>query len=182
MGLKNDWHIDGSWTLFLDRDGVINDRIFGGYVTCISNFIFKDGALEAINGLSQIFNRLIVVTNQQGVAKKIMSESNLHEIHAYMLEQIEAHGGRISLCKVAVNLKGEYGDRRKPLPTMAHESVEEFPEISLDKSIMIGDTDSDILFAKNAGMKSVLVRSEEITKMKADLEVDSLLEFYKLLI
>lgn len=181
MALQSDWHIDHEWSLFLDRDGVINKRIFGGYVTRVEDFHFEKGSLEAIAGLSALFKNIIVVTNQQGVAKGIMSESNVNEIHTYMVKEIVRFGGRIDLIKVAFNMKGEEGDRRKPNPLMAIEALTELGDVDFAKCVMVGDTDSDIQFAKNVGMKSVLVRSEEKNLIDSDLSVDSLYEFYKLL-
>src|SRR5574343_628673 len=76
-----DWNIDASWTLFLDRDGVINERIMSGYVTSIEEFHFLPGVISAINQFTQVFQYIFVVTNQQGIAKGLMSERNLSEIH-----------------------------------------------------------------------------------------------------
>ena len=71
--------INKSWTLFLDRDGVINKRIFGGYVSNWNDFELLDGVLEAIEIFSSIFKHIIVVTNQQGVGKGLMDETKLNE-------------------------------------------------------------------------------------------------------
>ena len=93
-----DWQIDRTWTLFLDRDGVINKRIFGGYITTPSDFEFLPNAETAIAGFSKYFNRIIVVTNQQGIGKGLMTERNLFEIHSYMCDQIHLVGGKIDKC------------------------------------------------------------------------------------
>ena len=63
------WNIDASWTLFLDRDGVINHRKMGGYIETIEEFQFLPNVKEAIAGLSQHFQHIFVVTNQQGIGK-----------------------------------------------------------------------------------------------------------------
>ena len=65
-------------TLFLDRDGVINKKLEGRYVRNLSEFEFLPGVLNTISQLSNIFNRIIIVTNQQGIAKGIMSENDLN--------------------------------------------------------------------------------------------------------
>nr|MBP7533587.1 phosphatase [Chitinophagales bacterium] len=62
-------------TLFLDRDGVINRRIIDGYVTHYNQFVFNDGVLPALQILAQHFRRIVVVTNQQGIAKGLMTET-----------------------------------------------------------------------------------------------------------
>ncbi len=170
------WEIDDKWTLFLDRDGVINQRIFGGYVTRPEDFIFRPDFLEAISFLTEKFGRIFVVTNQQGIGKGLMTNRNLFDIHDFMLTKIKEHGGRIDEVFFASNLKGETPDRRKPNASMAQEAKENFPEVDFRLSVMIGDTDSDIKFGKELGMKTVLLRSEEKVTEKADLEIESLTE------
>ena len=172
-----DWGIDNTWTLFLDRDGVINKRKFGGYITTIEEFEFLPGVLPALSEFSKIFHRIIVVTNQQGIAKNLMTERNLLEIHTYMCDRVYEVGGKIDKCYFAPNLKGAEDDMRKPGPAMAELAKMEFPEIDFERCVMVGDTDSDILFGRNLGMKTVGVRSEEILTEKADTEVESLNEF-----
>ena len=171
--------IDSSWTLFLDRDGVINERNFDGYITSVDQFKFIDGSLEALVGLSQYFAKVIVVTNQQGVEKKIMSLRNLKTIHRYMKDEVIKKGGNIDAILYATCLKEAKKNRRKPNPAMALEAKEMFPEIDFKKSIMIGDTDSDVKFGINLGMKTVVIKSEEEIKEQSDLVVNNLLEFYQ---
>lgn len=166
--------VDNSWTLFLDRDGVINYRNFEGYITDVNDFIFLPNVLDAIAKLSQIFGRIIVVTNQQGVGKKIMSKSNLEEIHRYMIDEINRHGGKIDAIFVATNLKGAKTDRRKPNSDMALEAQQKFPAIDFKKSMMVGDTESDIKFGINLGMKTTLIRSKEKVSIEPDFSLNSL--------
>ncbi len=172
-----DWQVDRTWALFLDRDGVINKRNFNGYITSPEEFEFLPNVLEAIAGLSGEFHRIVVVTNQQGIGKNIMSERNLIDIHTYMCDSVYQTGGKIDKCYFAPNLKGAKDDMRKPNPAMAELAKLEFPEIEFARSVMVGDTDSDILFGKNLGMKTVRVLSEERAEVKADLDVKSLHEF-----
>ena len=68
-------------TLFLDRDGVINIKLDGQYVKNPEEFEFMIGAETAISKLSKIFNRILIVTNQQGIAKGIMSDNELGVLH-----------------------------------------------------------------------------------------------------
>ena len=177
--LIKDWQIDATWTLFLDRDGVINERVFGGYITKVDEFKFLPGVESAIAGLTRKFNRLIVVTNQQGIGKGLMTERNVLEIHSYMCDRIHLEGGKIDKCYFAPNLKGAEYDLRKPNPEMANMAKMEFSEIEFKRSVMIGDTDSDILFGKNVGMFTVRIKTEEPIGLEADLTVDSLNEFLK---
>lgn len=177
-----DWNIDSSWTLFLDRDGVINQRIIGGYVQNIDEFIFIKGVPESIATFSTLFSNIFVVTNQQGIGKGIMNECNLSEIHNYMCAELKKMNGKITKCYFAPELKSDEKSTRKPRPTMGLKAKEEFPEIDFSKSIMVGDTDSDILFGKNLGMKTVRIKTDEPINVDADLTCLSLLELSKKII
>lgn len=168
--------VDHTWTLFLDRDGVINQRIFGGYVLGKESFIFESGALPALAIASQRFGKVVVVTNQQCVALGLLSDVELAQIHQDMITEISTYGGRIDAVFAATDLKSASLNRRKPNSAMALEAKHQFPEIDFAKSIMVGDTDGDIRFGKQLGMKTVLVESKEETQEIPDLSVNSLLE------
>ena len=157
------WNIDSSWTLFLDRDGVINKQIKGGYVTDIESFQFLDGALNALSELSRIFGRIIVVTNQQCIGKKIITTQQLDKIHSFMVQQIKEKGGHINKVYFAPNLSEENSPMRKPNSGMADKAKEDFPSIDFHKSIIVGDSISDIEFGKNKNMKTVLITNELIS-------------------
>lgn len=171
--------VDQDWTLFLDRDGVINDRKMGGYIENIEEFHFLPGVVEAIVGFSKIFKYIFIVTNQQGISKGIMTESNLSDIHRYMTQQIEKAGGKIDACYYAPGLKATDNTRRKPFPGMALEAKEKFPLVDFRKSIMVGDTDSDIQFGKNLGMKTVRIKTVEPIGIDADATVNNLKEILR---
>lgn len=172
--------IDASWTLFLDRDGVINVRKMGGYIESIDEFQFLPEVPEAIAYFSSIFKYVFVVTNQQGIGKKIMTTRNLLAIHDYMCGQIENVGGKITACYFAPQLKTENSDMRKPGPGMAIQAQKDFPETDFSKAVMIGDTDSDIRFGMNLGMKTIRVKTIEPIGIEADLTVESLSELMKI--
>lgn len=176
-----DWNLDDSWTLFLDRDGVINERIFGGYVTNLSEFHFKENVLESIGNLTLKFKFVFVVTNQQGVALGKMTQMQLDDIHEFMVNKIVMQGGHVTHVFSATELKTSDSIFRKPSPKMAQMARERFPEVVFNKSIMVGDTDSDMQFGKRLGMKTVLILTEEKTSEKADLEVGSIFELNEIL-
>lgn len=144
------------WTLFLDRDGVINKELRNDYVKHWDDFIFETGALEAISKLSNIFGKIIIVTNQRGIGIEIMTDEDLSSIHTKMISAIEKAGGRVDAIYYAP--AADRSDiRRKPNPTMALESKNDFPEIDLSNSIMVGNSISDMEFGKNAGMKTIFI-------------------------
>jgi histidinol-phosphate phosphatase family protein len=171
-----DWNIDKSWTLFLDRDGVINVRFPGDYVKCVAEFEFLPGAKEAIAEFSSLFGRIIVVTNQQGISRGIYSHEDLDTIHAHMKSEIAKAGGKIEAIYYAHQLAAENSPMRKPGTGMALQAKKDFPEIDFSKSIMIGDSVSDMEFGKSAGMKTIFMSDEEIG-FSIDGRTDSLLEF-----
>lgn len=170
------WGIDSSWTLFLDRDGVINHRIWDDYVKNTAEFHLLEGVEEAIAAFNKLFYKVVVVTNQQGISKGLMTERNLLEIHAYCSELLLKKNGHIDQYYFAPDLKDAPNNMRKPNPGMALKAKSDFSQIDFSKSIMVGDTDSDIEFGKNLGMKTVYVSHGGSTNDQADLIVTSLEE------
>ena len=108
------WSVDENWTLFLDRDGVINERIMSGYVLDYKDFHFKQGVLESFESLSSKFKYIFVVTNQQCVALEKISQADLAEIHHQMQLDIEKFGGKITQVFAATELKDQEPFMRKP--------------------------------------------------------------------
>jgi histidinol-phosphate phosphatase family protein len=174
--------IDKSWTLFLDRDGVLNVEKKDEYVLNPSGFIFLNGVQEAIKILSELFGLILIASNQRGVAKKLMSLEDLHDIHAYMIEEIIQHHGRIDKIYFCTDLHDE-SPNRKPNRGMALQAQKDFPQIDFSKSIMVGNKLSDMQFARNAGMHSVFIASTnpEISfpHELIDVRFNSLLDFAK---
>jgi len=155
LDLKN---IDNQWTLFLDRDGVINYEKKDDYIRNWPEFKFYEDAKEAIKTLTGKFGKIIVVSNQRGIGKALMTDNDLDNIHHKMQKEIESAGGRIDgiyYC-TAIDAKDPY---RKPNPGMAFLAKQDHPEIDLGKSIVAGNKPSDMLFGKNAGMYSVYIAS-----------------------
>lgn len=162
--------IDKNWTLFLDRDGVINHEIQGTYVRNWGEFIFYPQATENIRYFNKRFQRVFLATNQRGVTKGIMTQKDLEEIHAHMLKVIESAGGKIDRIYCCVDAESS-SPCRKPNPGMAFQAKRDFPEIDLGKSLMVGNNVSDMLFGKNAGMKTVFLQT---TSPNLDLPHDAI--------
>lgn len=152
---------NGGWTLFLDRDGVINQRPVNDYVKTKADFKFMDGVLDSLSLLNSYFSPIIVVTNQQGVAKGLMSMEDVDKIHYFMMDEIEKNGGKVDTVYTASQMKSDKGYFRKPGVGMGVKAKRQFPEICFSKSVMIGDTMSDMLFAKRLKMKSVYIGTAE---------------------
>lgn len=177
-----DWisRIDKSWTLFLDRDGVINVRLIDDYVKNVDEFEFLPDVLDAMRIFSDKFGKIIIVTNQQGVGKGLMTLNDVNAVHDFMKKEFADKKGRVDAIYVCPQLKSDNDNFRKPNPRMAYMAQHDFPEIDLNKSIMIGDSNSDIEFGKNAGMRTILIGDEHV-KTCPDARFNSLSEFSEIL-
>lgn len=163
-------HISKDWSLFLDRDGVINRRLVDDYVKHPEDFIFEPGAPEAVKKFGEMFGRIVVVTNQQGIGKGLMTTETLGEIHRHMLSEIKKTGGRLDAVYFCPGLRTENPFCRKPQVGMALKARKDFPEINFKKSIIAGDSKSDMQFGKRLKMKTVLIGKEsEIAKRHPEL-------------
>ena len=142
------------WTLLLDRDGVINRQIKGDYVRDWAHFAFLPGILRALRGWSQRFDRILVVTNQRGVGRGLMSRDDLDGIHRRMAEAVSAAGGRIDGIYVSTAVEEDAPDR-KPQPGLFEAARRDFPALDPARCVMVGDTPSDAAFARNCGIAFV---------------------------
>lgn len=171
--------ISSDWALFLDRDGVINERIPGDYIKNWNEFRFLPGVLDALGIFSNYFERIFIVTNQAGIEKGLLSHQDLEAIHDQMMEYILFHGGKVDeiyYCPYKADLDPLC---RKPNPGMALQAKKDYPEIIFNKCLMIGDSDSDIAFGNNLGMKTILVGNKPdnafmYSKSIPDCRLDSL--------
>lgn len=152
---------DKNWTLFIDRDGVINKRIPNDYVKHWCDFIFIEGVFEAFEIFNSIFGKIIVVSNQQGIGKGLMSLEELNIVHENMVSEIENNGGRIDKIYFSPYLENENSIYRKPNIGMAMDAMSTFPEIDLEKSIMVGDSYNDMKFGANLNIENVLISVDE---------------------
>ncbi|HRF78157.1 MAG TPA: HAD-IIIA family hydrolase [Chitinophagales bacterium] len=171
--------IDTSWTLFLDRDGVLNKKIDDDYVRNWQQFEFLPGVKSALAICAEKFGRIVIVTNQRGVGRGLMSETDLHEIHMQLMDEVEAAGGRIDAIFYCPDITDEGSTHRKPQPGMGYDAQHLFPEIDFAKSIIVGDSGSDMAFGKNLHMFTVLIAQNP--KPNADLVLPSLMRFAELL-
>ncbi len=170
-------NIDESWTLFLDRDGVINKKLENDYVKSWEEFEFLPDTLSALRFIANFFGTIVVVTNQQGIGKELMTKEDLKDIHAKMLEEIEAAGGRIDRVYYCPDLEEEGSPCRKPEIGMALWAKRDYPDINFKKSIMVGDSASDLKFGLQLDMKTFMISSEQEAVDKSEYVVKSLLDF-----
>lgn len=148
--------ITTDWTLFLDRDGVINDEKLGEYILHWEYFIFSKGVLDVFKKLSDAFGQIIIVTNQKGVGRGLMTQEALDTIHFEMQREVEIVGGRIDRIYACTDLENE-SPMRKPNPGMALQAKKDLPQIDFSRSVMVGNKLSDMQFGRAAGMHTVFV-------------------------
>lgn len=148
-------------TVFLDRDGTINQEV--NYLYRPQDFRFIPGAPEAIGLLNRHGFQLIVVTNQAGVARGYYTEEDVKRLHCYMNEELEAYGAHIDgfyYCphhpEHGIGSYKKLCSCRKPEVGMFEKAHQDF---CVDKahSYMVGDNKGDILAGKQFGIASILV-------------------------
>jgi D-glycero-D-manno-heptose 1,7-bisphosphate phosphatase len=171
-------------TVFLDRDGVLNEKMpEGHYVTSWNQFHPLPGVAEAIGRLNRAGLRVVVASNQRGIAKGLYTAADVQAIHSRFQSLLKTRGAQVDAFYFCPHEKGQC-NCRKPLPGLFEQAVAEFPDISAASSAMIGDSLSDIEFGRRLGMLTVLVEGdperqkpgiESATKM-TDLRFSSLNE------
>ena len=174
-------NLDSSWTLFLDRDGVLNHEIKNDYIKSEEEMKPIIESIQSLSVLTDFFYKTIIVTNQKGVGKGLFTEEDLEKVNQKLINEIEKKGGKIDKLYYCTDIDNR-SMYRKPNTGMAQLAQKDFPEIDFEKSIMIGDTLSDMLFAKRLKMKTVLIFSsitpeQNISDNLVDYKFNNLQEF-----
>ena len=162
--------------LFLDRDGVINRKLEGDYVKKWSEFEWLPGVVESFGELGKYFYPILVVTNQQGIGKGLMTESDLQQLHLQLTADLKG------LYKQPVihdfyycpHLAGDHCFCRKPENGMFLQATTDYPFIQLNNAWMVGDSLTDMKAARSLGIHTASVGFSD---KKADLHVESLRDF-----
>src|SRR2546429_2033319 len=142
-------------TIFLDRDGVINENR-ADYVKSWSEFRFLPGSSEAIAKLTQAGHRIIVCTNQAGIARGTLSVEAVEDIHHRMIASIYDIGGKIEKVYYCPHDRDGDCSCRKPRPGMLLRARDELG-IDLRDAVFIGDSITDVRAGLAAGVHSILV-------------------------
>lgn len=144
--------------VFLDRDGVINEVLTKRvkFVNEPKQFYFLPGVEEAIKRLNEHFDYVFVVTNQGGIGLGYMSEKQLHKIHDHMVARLKKKGATIHEVAYCPHKPKAGCECRKPNSKMIVDLGQKYG-IDLEKSYMVGDTDTDIQAGKKAGTRTVFI-------------------------
>lgn len=146
--------------VFFDRDGVINKRIAGGYVTRWDEFEWLPGIGETLASVKQRGYKAIIITNQRGVGIGRMTEAGLAAIHEHMQRELQEQYGAQFDAIITCTDPTDDSPRRKPSPEMFFEAARMF-DIDLAQSWMIGDSPSDIEAGKRAGTKTAFLLNDQ---------------------
>jgi len=165
MSLK----INKTWSLFLDRDGVINQKLPDDYVKSYQEFILQPNVREVLALLREEFKYLFVVTNQQGVGKGLMTESELLKVHWQMEMEFGAALVQFDKIYACTDLATANSPNRKPNIGMALQAQADFNGVNFEKAVMIGDSISDMEFGRKAGMKTIFFGQTEVPPTAAHL-------------
>lgn len=136
--------------VFLDRDGVINVYLPGDYVKTPDELVLLPGVPEAVRALNKAGYPVFVISNQQGVAKGLMTPEDLTVVSKTLEDRLAALGATITRSYYCPHASGSC-DCRKPKPGMLLRAAEEYG-IDLSTSVFIGDTETDAEAARAAGV------------------------------
>ena len=142
-------------TIFIDRDGVINENR-SDYVKSWDEFHFLSGSREAIAALTKAGHRIVVCTNQAGVAQGLIALETMEDIHRRMLSAVEEAGGMIEKVYACTHSKTADCDCRKPRPGMLLRASREL-NLDMNDAVFIGDSITDMQAGSAAGVRTMLV-------------------------
>ncbi|MBU3678435.1 MAG: HAD family hydrolase [Candidatus Kapabacteria bacterium] len=164
--------------LFLDRDGIINKRIIGGYVRSPLEFELLSDVLPILVSARQKGYLLILITNQQGVGKGLMTTSDLDAVHEAMQSLLDRHGARLDAIYACTDLAASNSPRRKPAPGMLLEAIAEH-NLDAEQCWFLGDSITDAQAGKAAGVRTALVG--EFSTNDADISTPNLAQMQRTL-
>jgi D-glycero-D-manno-heptose 1,7-bisphosphate phosphatase len=151
-------------TVFLDRDGVINEKMpEGRYVQSEDDLRIVLGAPQAIGKLNRAGIRVLVVSNQRGIALGLYTPEDVHAIHAILQAQLRAQGACIDAFYFCPHDKGAC-ECRKPMPGLYEQATAQFPDIDAETSVMIGDSLSDVEFGNRLKMRTIWIGGDPETR------------------
>jgi len=163
-------------TIFLDRDGVINEKApEGDYVKSPEELKLLNGAAEAIKEFNKRGYLVIVITNQRGIGKGIMSKNDFEKVMAKLNEELKKYGAHIDAYYYCPDVD-DTSPCRKPNIGMFLKAKEDFPDIDFRNSFVVGDSWRDVEAGKRLGAITILINSNTSAQIESDYVVNNLLE------
>lgn len=155
-------------TVFLDRDGTINIKApEGAYISAPDQLVLLPGAAAAIRHLNSRGVRVLVVTNQRGIARGLMTLADLERIHRRLVSVLWQQRARLDSIYVCPHERDQCFCR-KPLPGLVYEAIRRQPDIQLATAAVIGDADSDVALGRRLGVKTVRIVDDQFCAAGAD--------------
>jgi D-glycero-D-manno-heptose 1,7-bisphosphate phosphatase len=160
----------------LDRDGVINEKApEGDYVKSPEELKLIDGVAEAIKEFNKRGYLVIVITNQKGIGKGIMSKNDFEKVMAKLNEELKKYGAHIDAYYYCPDVD-DTSPCRKPNIGMFLKAKEDFPDIDFRNSFVVGDSWRDVEAGKRLGAITILINSNTSAQIESDYVVNSLSE------
>lgn len=161
------------WAVFLDRDGVINRKApEGAYITSVSELELLSGVREAIARLNRLGVPVVVITNQRGVARGLMTRADLEDVHREIEKELALGSAEIDAFYSCTHDKQESCGCRKPAPGNLIAASQDL-QVDLEHSWMVGDRESDIEAGSAAGCRTIRLtktseQPDDLARTKAD--------------
>jgi D-glycero-D-manno-heptose 1,7-bisphosphate phosphatase len=163
--------------VFLDRDGVLNRKMpEGNWVTSPGLLDMLDGAAAAVATLNQLGIRIIVVTNQRGIAAGFYTEAGLAAVHEHMRARLAAENAQVDAIYYCPHDRNAC-DCRKPKPGMLLQAFGDFPGSGPANSLMIGDSLSDIEAGRAAAIPTVFIDGDASNQSPGAAKARSLADY-----
>lgn len=150
--------LGGCNTLLLDRDGVVNNLIPNGYATTIADISLNESFISRCKEICSEFENVFLVSNQACIGKGLVAQDTINEINNFIVDSICRNGGRITKVYICPDANSE-SPMRKPNVGMAELIKDDFPEVNFSKSLMVGDSYSDKLFAQRIGAHYINIQN-----------------------
>lgn len=144
-------------TIFIDRDGVINEDS-DAFIKSLKEWQTIPGSIEAIADLSKAGITIIIITNQSGLARSLLTLKDLQEIHQKLIDDVKSQGGKITDIFFCPHGPNDHCDCRKPKPGLLLQAQKKY-HLNLNKSYLIGDSYRDLEAGLAAGTKVALTQT-----------------------
>lgn len=142
--------------IFLDRDGVINKAPKGTYIKSWEEFEFLPEVFSPLQALTEAGFFLIIVTNQSGIGRGLISWGVFQDMNIKMLKSFHEQGVNVSGIYFCPHLPESGCPCRKPSPMLVTSAARDF-NLDLNSSFFIGDTDNDLETGVRAGCRTIFV-------------------------
>ncbi|MFZ5862133.1 MAG: D-glycero-alpha-D-manno-heptose-1,7-bisphosphate 7-phosphatase [Nitrospirota bacterium] len=156
--------------VFLDRDGTLNHD--EGYMSDPNRLVLLPGAAEAVAALNAAGVKAVVITNQSGVGRGLVTREDLERVHDRLAALLARHGARLDGMYSCLHRPDEGCDCRKPGTALAVRAARDLG-VNAARSAMIGDKSVDMELGRRLGGLAVLVRSGEGTKTESELSASA---------